>query len=434
MNFYSVNGNNYDNQVYQSFNNQNIETFENIEYNVSSQSDSSYQCSDNYVITGQNILSGNLSVDLCKKSCQSDVNCVGFDYNNNTKTCNLYKNVDSLSTPDPNSFFCIRKKSGMCKLNQKSEKSEESEESEEEQQKTSSTTSTQEIKNMMSNQQENLNYKKSYDELLNDFKTRLDVLNSLVSQNTALMSSIDSINKGLTNIDNRFVNAQSVQQELSENNKLFSIVKAENEDYKREIDKYNSMIKELELKLSKKCDRENIYVDLNCYLGKMETLKNHSENMMVDLSVLASNIKSCSYVNKSKSRPIKTSSLTEQVIDKIVIPTPNEVSLSSILGTSSNLATSATLTQPNTETTVTVTETTEPIQESQETEESEQSEQSEQSEESEQSEKSEESSEQTESFANVGKEYQFKWLSSDLLVVIGILLIFWIIIFQRKKN
>ncbi len=412
MNFYSVNGNNYDNQVYQSFNNQNIETFENIEYNVSSQSDDSYQCSDNYIISGQNMLSGNLSVDLCKKSCQSDINCVGFDYNNNTKTCNLFKNVDSLSTPDPNSFFCIRKKSGMCKINQNS-KSEESEEESEKASGTStntSTTTTQEIKNMISSQNESLNYKKSYDELLNDFKSRLDILNNLVSQNTALLSSIDNINKGLTNIDNRFVNSQSVQQELSENNKLFSIVKAENEDYKREIDKYNSMIKELELKLSKKCDRENIYVDLNCYLGKMETLRNHSDNMMVDLSVLASNIKSCSYVNKAKSQPVKTASLTDQVIDKIVMPTPNEVSLSSILGNQSNLTTSPSVTQSNTMTTMTVTETSQPTEET------------------------EQSEDQTESFANVGKEYQFKWLSSDLLVVIGILFIFWIIIFQRKKN
>ncbi len=379
MNFYSVNGNNYDNQVYQNFNNQNIETFENIEYNVSSQSDDSYQCSDNYIITGENMFSGNLSVDLCKKSCQSDVNCVSFDYNNNTKTCNLYKNVESLSTPDSNSFFCIRKKSGMCKVNktESNTKVEEPEKTEE----------TEKIK--IIGEIKKSDTKVSSD--LNELKARLDILNSLVSQNSSLMESIQGINKGLTTIDNKFVNAQTIQQELSDNLKLFNTVKAENEEYKREIDKYNTMIKELEIKLSKKCDRDNIYVDLNCYLGKMETLKNHSENMMVDLSILASNIKSCSYINKVKSQPVKTISLTDQLLDKIIIPKPEEVN---ILNELTNNTISTVPIVPTLPTKIT---------------------------------------EEIESFANVGPEYQFKWLSSDLLIVIGILFIFWIIIFQRKK-
>jgi hypothetical protein len=47
------------------------------------------------------------------------------------------------------------------------------------------------------------------------------------------------------------------------------------------------------------CKLDTIYVDLSCYLNKMEGLKNHSEDLMVDLQLLIRNLKSCSYVKKS---------------------------------------------------------------------------------------------------------------------------------------
>lgn len=42
-----------------------------------------------------------------------------------------------------------------------------------------------------------------------------------------------------------------------------------------------------------------IFVDLPCYMSKMNNLSAHSDNMMVDLSLLTSNLKSCSYVKKT---------------------------------------------------------------------------------------------------------------------------------------
>jgi hypothetical protein len=56
------------------------------------------------------------------------------------------------------------------------------------------------------------------------------------------------------------------------------------------------------------CKLDTIYVDLPCYLNKMEGLKNHSEDLMVDLQLLISNLKSCSYVKKSHTNKKPTSS------------------------------------------------------------------------------------------------------------------------------
>jgi hypothetical protein len=47
---------------------------------------------------------------------------------------------------------------------------------------------------------------------------------------------------------------------------------------------------------------DTIFVDLGCFLNKMETLKNHSDNLMVDLQLLISNLKSCSYIKKMEQK------------------------------------------------------------------------------------------------------------------------------------
>jgi hypothetical protein len=52
-------------------------------------------------------------------------------------------------------------------------------------------------------------------------------------------------------------------------------------------------------KMSKgSCKPDTIYVDLPCFLNKMDVLKNHSDNLMIDLQLLITNLKSCSYVKK----------------------------------------------------------------------------------------------------------------------------------------
>ncbi len=49
---------------------------------------------------------------------------------------------------------------------------------------------------------------------------------------------------------------------------------------------------------SGQCKPDTIYVDLPCFLAKMDILTNHSDNLMIDLQLLITNLKSCSYIKK----------------------------------------------------------------------------------------------------------------------------------------
>jgi len=46
------------------------------------------------------------------------------------------------------------------------------------------------------------------------------------------------------------------------------------------------------------CKPDTIYVDLPCFLNKMNVLQNHSDNLMIDLQLLITNLKGCSYIRK----------------------------------------------------------------------------------------------------------------------------------------
>ena len=67
----------------------------------------------------------------------------------------------------------------------------------------------------------------------------------------------------------------------------------------------------------------------------MQNLNNHSSNIMIDLSLLTDNIKSCSYISKSEPVPPmnnqldKTSNFVDRVISKIDIPRVETINLPS---------------------------------------------------------------------------------------------------------
>ena len=61
---------------------------------------------------------------------------------------------------------------------------------------------------------------------------------------------------------------------------------------------------------------QEIYVDLDCFMKNFNSLKVHSDNMMIELSLLLSNIKNCSYTKKT-SEKIDDSQLTNQITSKI---------------------------------------------------------------------------------------------------------------------
>jgi hypothetical protein len=65
-----------------------------------------------------------------------------------------------------------------------------------------------------------------------------------------------------------------------------------------------------------------IYVDLNCFLKNIEVLKNRTDDLMIDLDLLITNIKSCSYVKKdTTSTAANKTSLEPSVVKLVNIPT-----------------------------------------------------------------------------------------------------------------
>ena len=77
------------------------------------------------------------------------------------------------------------------------------------------------------------------------------------------------------------------------------------------------------------CKPNTVYVDLGCFLGNMKNLEEHTDNMMIDLSLLVSNIKSCSYVKKTdEDRKMKNEqNLLDKIRNNIEIPQPDTVKL-----------------------------------------------------------------------------------------------------------
>ncbi len=371
MNFYSVDGSSYDNQVYQNFNNMQIEQFENTEYNNSIISDDKYQCSDNFGINGQSLTTlKDISVDACKKSCTDDLNCVGFDFNNKDKTCNLYKNVTSLDKQNPEGSFCIRKDSGDC--NDRKDQMTNSD---------------------IDNKTEAKVYKSAYEDLINKYSEKLDSLKTIAEQNEILNKRFSEFENEIKNIDEKFMENKNISEQLSHNKNLANLIESENINLKNEIMNFDRKEKELRDKLKERCDKENIYVDLRCFLSNMDTLKNHATDMMIDLGILVSNIKSCAYQAKKDFKPNnkkedKIYDVTlDSLVDKIMIPKPEEISI-------------------NSTTNMPKMENMENLQ----------------------------NLLKTENFGNVESEYNFKWFSGDLLIVIVIIFLLYFIIFHKKKN
>jgi hypothetical protein len=101
----------------------NVETFDVIPKNSSNVTDNNFQCSDNYIISGNNVQKIKNSTMLnCKNDCLGDPDCVGFNYGTETKECFLKKNVNSFKN-SPDCTFCIKKSLSNNKCGVKDNKS-----------------------------------------------------------------------------------------------------------------------------------------------------------------------------------------------------------------------------------------------------------------------------------------------------------------------
>jgi len=79
----------------------------------------------------------------------------------------------------------------------------------------------------------------------------------------------------------------------------------------------------------------SIFIDLPCFMERMNIMNKHTDNMMIDLSLLTSNLKSCAYVNKKDNESVVSpeSSLIDNITKSIDIPKPGMVKLMNVPAT-----------------------------------------------------------------------------------------------------
>jgi len=109
------------------------------------------------------------------------------------------------------------------------------------------------------------------------------------------------------------------EQEMARMNKNMS---------EQEMARMNKNMAEQEM--GKDMIKPKIYVDLNCFMNKMQNFSSHSDNIMIDVNLLTSNIKSCAYVSKTDeiSKMNKPQgNLVDQVTSLIDIPKVESIDL-----------------------------------------------------------------------------------------------------------
>ena len=183
-------------------------------------------------------------------------------------------------------------------------------------------------------------------QLINTISNFSGVSPDFVQKDMSVISNaIETDQIGNAGIYNRI---QGLGNNMNESNMLpnypMNIPKIEKLMSQMETNMETNMESEMNLrdKLEKmKKDQDGIFVDLNCFMNNINVLKNHSDNMMIDLSLLLSNVKSCSYVKKSKHSKKLDMDLgrqtPEQIVDRITsrieIPSPDVVRLQSMKST-----------------------------------------------------------------------------------------------------
>ncbi len=228
----------------------NLENFESMPPIDPQKSDTSYQCSDNVQITGNAIGSSipNSTLANCKTQCKSEASCIGFDFDNSSSSCTLRNTITDLTSSKQNNVMCVKKTSSACKLNPQVDPANEAalvigENSEQENRPSSSSSS----------------------------------------------SSSPSASPEIPGLPVKPPGGSTPEYP------------PQTPPQTKPIPTPTPPSK------SEQCKADTIFVDLPCFLNKMDVLKNHSDNLMIDLQLLITNLKSCSYVKKPVKKPAVSS-------------------------------------------------------------------------------------------------------------------------------
>jgi hypothetical protein len=366
MNFYSLDGTKVDSnnlfenkQIYERFENiQNKsssldnsidedededEAFSSIPTTKSNSTDSNYQCSDGYAVKGTNLGKEFKNSNLvdCKTMCVSaGTDCIGFNFNTKNNVCRLMKNATSMDD-NKNSTLCIKKSAGNvgCKVNINNSNSIKAfneldsifnDKSNKNSTPSSMNTSTPSSMNTSTPSSMNASMPTQIPTLA-QIATQIPTLAQIATQIPTLAQIATQI---LTPSSNPSSNPSypmeiPVIESNQSNQNMNSIIPME---LQREL------ISNTEIGPNMGNNPSGVYVDLDCFMKNINVLQNHSDNMMIDLSLLLSNIKNCSYIKKSspdskllsKDKKMDSKQLLEQITSKINIPQPDTVQLKNI--------------------------------------------------------------------------------------------------------
>ena len=286
------------------------EEFSNIPTTKSNATDNNYQCSDGYNVKGTTLnkdLTGVSLVD-CKNMCIGSGNdCIGFNYDNSNKKCTMKKDTSSLINSQSSSTLCIKKSAGntSCKVN---------------------------------NNYTNDNTIKAFNDLDSIFNNNtqlspqnLNTVATSIVPSDITSTSIEPTNVVPTNVvpTNVVIPTQKYPMEIPSINTNQPI----NTDILAKTKFANSND---ENKVNIENNSQGVYVDLDCFMKNINILQNRTDNMMIDLSLLLSNIKTCSYIKKNTSNTkvslekMDMPELINQITSKINIPEPDTVKLKNI--------------------------------------------------------------------------------------------------------
>jgi hypothetical protein len=338
MNFYTLDGSKMDSnnlfenkQIYERFDNINTqqknsssldnaidedEEFASVPTSKSTATDTNFQCSDGYAVKGSNLGKEfkNSNLNDCKAMCVSaGTDCIGFNFNTKNNVCTLKKNASSMDNNN-NSTLCIKKSAGNagCKVNTNA------------------------------NQNNNSDSVKAFNELDSIFNEQTNPTNP-----TNPTNSSNPTNPTDNNQQNQNIIPGSTPNSMKPTSTSDSNMKP---TYPMEIQAIETTNQNTNAETEMEMEGEKmlgpnmgnnppgVYVDLDCFMKNINVLQNRTDNMMIDLSLLLSNIKTCSYVKKttsdhklsSKNKKMDSKQLLDQITSKINIPQPDTVQLKNI--------------------------------------------------------------------------------------------------------
>jgi hypothetical protein len=233
----------------------NIENFESMPPIDTINTDGNYQCSDNVQISGNTIGSiiPNSTLYNCKTQCRTDDSCIGFDFDKSNSSCTLRNTITDLTSTKQNNVMCVKKTSSACKVSPQTNPQE----------------AAQQIIGAI--EQEN--------PVIPGVPMPLPPESTITASSSSSSGSPGSPGSpgytGFHSYNRKSLPTMPTPPETMNN--------------------------------KSSCKSDTIYVDLPCFLNKMDVLKNHSDNLMIDLQLLITNLKSCSYVKKpTKPRTTNT--------------------------------------------------------------------------------------------------------------------------------